>query len=120
MGTAIARELSKYELKIILLEKEEDVAMGSSKANSGIIHAGYNADAGTLRGKLNVRANPLFDKLCSELKVPFKRIGSLLIGFNEDDLKVLKEKKRKWGKDGNYRYEDCFRRRPVQTGTQSE
>lgn len=100
VGTAIARELSKYELKIILLEKEEDVAMGSSKANSGIIHAGYNADAGTLRGKLNVRANPLFDKLCSELKVPFKRIGSLLIGFNEDDLKVLKEKKENGEKMG--------------------
>lgn len=100
VGAAIARELSKYELKIILLEKEEDVAMGTSKANSGVIHAGYNADATTLKGKLNVQANPVFDKLCRELNVPFKRIGSLVIGFTEDDLKILKKEKENGEKMG--------------------
>lgn len=92
-GSAIARELARYNLNIVLLEKEDDVAMGTSKANSGIIHAGYNADARTLKGKLNVKANPMFDKLTDDLKVPFKRIGSLVIGFNEKDLQVLKREK---------------------------
>ncbi len=93
IGTTIARELSKYDVEIILLEKEDDVAMGTSKANSGIIHAGYNAEAATIKGKLNVKANPVFDDLCNKLKVPFKRIGSLVIGFHEEDLKVLKKEK---------------------------
>ena len=74
VGTAIARELSRHSLKIILIEKEDDVAMGTSKGNSGIIHAGYNADFKTLKGRLNIKSNPLFDKLCQDLKVCFKRI----------------------------------------------
>ncbi len=73
VGTAIARELSCYNLKTVLLEKEDDVAMGTSKANSGIVHAGYNAPADTLKARLNVKANPLFDKLCADLDVPFKK-----------------------------------------------
>lgn len=100
VGTAIARELSKYKLDIILLEKEDDVAMGTSKANSGIIHAGYNADASTLKGQLNVKANPMFDKLCNNLKVPFKRIGSLVVGFSRDDLKILRAEKENGEKMG--------------------
>lgn len=93
IGAAIAREISKYDLKIILLEKEDDIAMGTSKANSGIIHAGYNAKSDTLKGRLNVQANPIFDGLCEELNVPFKRIGSLVIGFTEEDLRILKREK---------------------------
>jgi len=93
IGTVIARELSRYNLNIILLEKEDDVAMGTSKGNLGIIHAGYNADFNTLKGQLNIKSNAMFDKLCQDLKVPFKRIGSLVIGFSEKDLKKLKELK---------------------------
>lgn len=93
IGTMIARELSRYNLNIILLEKEDDVAMGTSKGNSGIIHAGYNAGFNTLKGQLNVKSNPMFDKLCQDLKVPFKRIGSLVVGFSEKDLKKIKELK---------------------------
>ena len=93
IGTVIARELSRYNLNIILLEKEDDVAMGTSKGNLGIIHAGYNADFNTLKGQLNIKSNSMFDKLCQDLKVPFKRIGSLVIGFSEKDLKKLKELK---------------------------
>jgi len=92
-GSSIARELARYNLNIVLLEKEDDVAMGTSKANSAIIHAGYNADADTLKGRLNVKANPMFDKLAADLNVPFKRIGSLVIGFNDDDLKMLEKEK---------------------------
>lgn len=99
-GSAIARELSRYNLDISLVEKESDVAVGTSKANSGIIHAGYNAAASSLKGKLNSRANPMFDKLCSDLQVPFKRIGSLVIAFNSDDLKILKFEKENGEKMG--------------------
>lgn len=100
IGTAIARELSRYETDVVLLEKTADVANGTSKANSGIIHAGYNADFNTLKGKLNVKSNPVFDKLCADLKVPFKRIGSFVVGFNEQDLKELKKKKENGEKNG--------------------
>jgi len=100
IGASIARELSRYNLKIILIEKEDDVAMGTSKGNSGIIHAGYNADFRTLKGRLNIKSNPMFDKLCQDLKVRFKRIGSLVVGFSEEDLKKLRELKENGEKNG--------------------
>lgn len=93
VGTAIARELSKYRASVCLLEKDSDVATGTSKANSGIIHAGYNASEDTLKGKLNLEANPVFDKLCSHLKVPFDRKGSLVVGFDKEDKKQLQQEK---------------------------
>lgn len=91
IGTAITRELSKYTVDVTLVEKGADVACGTSKANSGIIHAGYNASSDTVKGKMNVRANPMFDKLCKDLKVPFERNGSLVVGFDDNDLKVLRK-----------------------------
>jgi len=100
IGASIARELSRYSLKIILIEKEDDVAMGTSKGNSGIIHAGYNADFRTLKGQLNIKSNSRFDKLCRDLKVRFKRVGSLVVGFNEQDLKKLRELKKNGEKNG--------------------
>jgi len=100
IGASIARELSRYSLKIILIEKEDDVAMGTSKGNSGIIHAGYNADFRTLKGRLNIKSNPRFDKLCQDLKVRFNRIGSLVVGFTEEDLKRLRELKKNGEKNG--------------------
>jgi len=100
IGTAIARELSRYRLDITLIEKEEDVAMGTSKGNSGIIHAGYDADFKTLKGQLNVKSNPQFDKLCRDLKVPFKRIGSLVVGFTKEDFNKLKDLKENGEKNG--------------------
>jgi len=100
IGASIARELSRYSLNVILIEKEDDVAMGTSKGNSGIIHAGYNADFRTLKGRLNIKSNPRFDKLCRDLKVHFKRIGSLVVGFTGEDLKRLKELKKNGEKNG--------------------
>jgi len=100
IGAAIARELSRYSLNIILIEKEDDVAMGTSKGNSGIIHAGYNADFRTLKGQLNIKSNPRFDKLCQDLKVDFKRIGSLVVGFTQKDFDKLKELKENGEKNG--------------------
>ena len=100
IGTSIARELSRYSLNIILIEKEDDVAMGTSKGNSGIIHAGYNDDLKTLKGRLNIKSNPIFDKLRQNLKVHFKRIGSLVVGFTQEDFDKLKELKENGEKNG--------------------
>ncbi len=91
VGTAIARELSKYKLRTVLLEKENDISLGATKANSGVVHAGYDPKYGSLKGKLNVLGNAMYESLCKELDVPFKRIGSLVLGFNEEEMKVIKD-----------------------------
>lgn len=90
IGASIFRELTKFNLKVAILEKENDVAMGTTKANSAIIHAGYDPENGTLMAKYNVIGNEMFEDLSKELCVPFKRNGSLVIAFNEDDMKVIK------------------------------
>ncbi len=91
IGAMIARNLSKYQLNIILIDKDTDVSNGTSKANSGIIHAGYNAKPESLKAQLNVKGNRQYDRICRELDVPFKRIGSMVIAFDECDMDVLKE-----------------------------
>ncbi|MBU5439266.1 NAD(P)/FAD-dependent oxidoreductase [Tissierella sp. MSJ-40] len=91
VGTAIARELSKYKLRTVLLEKENDISLGATKANSGVVHAGYDPKYGSLKGKLNVLGNAMYESLCKELDVPFKKIGSLVLGFNEEEMKVIKD-----------------------------
>ena len=94
IGCNIARELSKYALKICVIEKASDVAEGTTKANSAIVHAGFDAKVGTLKGRLNSRGNYLFDRLSQELDFPFKRIGSLVLCLSEEDmykLELLKE-----------------------------
>lgn len=90
-GTFIARELAKYKLEILLLDKENDVANETTMANSGIIHAGYDAKTGYKKGDFNGLGNKMFDQVCSDLDVPFKRCGSLVIGFDEKDEKTIKE-----------------------------
>ncbi len=94
IGCSIARELSKYNLDIVVLEKEPDVATGTTKANSGIVHAGYDAKPGTLKAKLNVKGNAMFDELSKKLKFPFKRNGSLVLCFDEEDIKKLYDLKK--------------------------
>ena len=89
-GSAIARYLSRYDLKLILIDSEADVAMGSSRANSAIVHAGFDCAPGTLMAEMNVKGNALYDSWCEELDVPLKRIGSVVIGFNEADEAELK------------------------------
>ncbi len=91
IGCAIARELSQYNLKTVLVEKEPDVATGTTKANTALIHAGYNADPNTLKGQLNMKGNKLFDQIAKDLHVPFKRIGSLVVATEGDNLSVLDE-----------------------------
>lgn len=89
IGCGIARELSKYKLKTVLIEKEPDVADATTKANSAIIHAGYDAKPGTNKAKFNALGNPMFDTLCRELDVPFKRVGSLVLAFSEEETTTL-------------------------------
>ena len=92
IGSAIAYQLSKYNLDITLVEKENDICMGSSKANSSMIHDGYNVDAHKLKGKLVLKANPYFEQLCSDLHVQCnKNAGSIVVGFEYEDMKVMKE-----------------------------
>lgn len=89
-GGLIARELTKYKLSCCVLEKSGDVAMGASKANSGIIHGGFDPEPGTLKAKLNVSGVPLLYEAAKELNVPHKNCGSLVIAFDDDQVKTLK------------------------------
>ncbi|BDU51393.1 NAD(P)/FAD-dependent oxidoreductase [Haliovirga abyssi] len=91
IGTSIGRELSKYKLKTLIIEKESDVANGTTKANSAIIHAGYDARPNSLMAKFNTLGNPMFDKLCEELDVPFKRVGSFVLAFSKDEMPAIGE-----------------------------
>lgn len=90
-GTAAARELSRYKAKVCVVEREEDVCCGTSKANSGIVHAGYDAEIGSLKAKLNVRGNERMGKLAEELDFPFQRSGSLVICREDDEFSKLQE-----------------------------
>lgn len=95
VGCAIARELSKYRVKACVIEREEDVCCGTSKANSAIIHAGFDATPGKLKAKLNVQGNAMMDQLSKDLDIPFQRNGSLVVctkDQNREDLEKLLEK----------------------------
>lgn len=85
VGGLIARELSRYELSICMLEAEGDVAMGATKANSGIVHAGFDAEAGSLKAKMNVAGSKMMKRVTDELGVKYKNNGSLVVGFSEAD-----------------------------------
>jgi glycerol-3-phosphate dehydrogenase len=100
MGTAVARELSRYQLNVLVLEQGPDVCCGSSKATSAIVHSCFHEKPGTLKAILGVKGNAMFPSLCKLLDVPFNRIGSLLIASNEDDLKILEFKKEQGEKNG--------------------
>ncbi|MBF0408648.1 MAG: NAD(P)/FAD-dependent oxidoreductase [Candidatus Riflebacteria bacterium] len=100
MGTSIARNLMRYNLKVIFADRENDVSSGTTKANSGIVHAGYGADADTLQGKFNARGNALYGDLCKELSVPFKRIGSLVLALRPEEVQTLGELKQNGEKLG--------------------
>jgi glycerol-3-phosphate dehydrogenase len=91
VGNAIARELSRYELKTILIEKEIEVSFGTSKANSGIIHSALHDDMRTLKGRLCLQGNALWGKLSKELRIPFERVGEILVARSRDDIPTLKK-----------------------------
>lgn len=100
IGCAVAREMSRYQADILVIEREEDVCAGTSKANSAIVHSGYDAKEGTLKAKFNVRGNEMMDKVCKELDVPFKRIGSLTVCTDESQIAELYKLKERGEKNG--------------------
>ncbi len=89
VGALTARTLSRYRLKICVLEKENDVACGTSKANSAIVHAGFDAKEGSLKAKLNVLGSEMMEEVCRELGVKYRRNGALVIGYNKEDRELL-------------------------------
>src|SRR3712207_3333021 len=89
VGCSIARELSKYDLDIVVVEKNEDVAEEVSKANSGIIHGGFNEKKGTLKAKLNLQGNSMIQKLSRELDFRFKRNGALVLAFDNKEMDTI-------------------------------
>lgn len=102
-GCAAAAELAKYQLDVCLVEKESDVCEGTSKANSAIVHAGFDAEPDTLKAKLNVRGNAMIAELSDKLDFAFKNNGAMVLCFEEDrltDLKKLREKGEKNGVAG--------------------
>lgn len=100
VGSAIARELSRYDLNVGVLEKELDVVCETSGRNSGVLHAGFNNKPGSLMAKFCVEGNQGFDKVAKELNIPFKRTGKLVTGFSDEDIKVLEELKERGDKNG--------------------
>ena len=90
-GSAIARRLSRWQLKVALIDAAADVAMGASRANSAIVHAGYDCPPGSLEAKLNVEGNALYTEWCAELDVPLKRCGSFVAAFSEEEAEHVKE-----------------------------
>ncbi len=100
VGCSVARELSRFAADILLLERGNDVSVGTSKANSGIVHGGYDAKPGTLKAKFNVAGNAMFDALARELDFPFKRNGSMVLCFDKADIGKLLELKEQGVKNG--------------------
>ena len=91
IGCAVARELSRYRLRVTVLEKECDVAAGNSGRNSAVVHAGFNNRPGSLMARLCVEGNRGFEKLCSDLDIPYRKTGKVLVAFDEEDLQILRD-----------------------------
>ena len=100
IGACAARELSKYALKAIVLEKDSDVAMGASRANSGVVHAGHDTVPGTLKSKYNALGQRMFDKLSKELDFPYTRNGSLVVIKSKSDIPALEQLKARGEENG--------------------
>lgn len=100
VGSAIARELSRYDASVVVLERGEDVCTGTSKANSGIVHAGFDARPGTLMARYNVEGARMMPSICDELDVPFINSGSLVLCFDESDIPALHKLKEQGVENG--------------------
>ncbi len=85
VGCCIARHLSQFDVSICLIEAGNDVALGASKANGGLVHAGYDPAPGTVKAQVNARGCELYGRWSEELRFGFRRTGSMVLGFSEDD-----------------------------------
>ncbi len=95
IGCSIAYELAKYNFVISLIEKESDVSFGASSANTGLIHAGFDPNPGSLKARFNVEGNKLFSSLASELQIPFKQIGALVLACSDSERSILDKLKKR-------------------------
>ena len=100
VGGMIARELTKYTANVCILEKENDVALGATRANSAIVHAGFDAKEGTLKARLNVRGSRMMEEVCRLLGVKYKKNGSLVVGFSNEDRATLENLCRRGNENG--------------------
>lgn len=100
VGACVARELSAYAVKALVLEKEEDVCAGTSKANSGLVHAGFDAKPGSIKAAMNVEGNKRMEQVCRELDVAFQRTGALVLAFSEEENKTLERLRRQGMENG--------------------
>ena len=89
VGCMIARALSRFDLDILLIEKESDIGMGASSANSAIVHAGHDPVPGSLKAEMNIKANPMWDQLSAELNFPFNRQGAYIVAVGQEQCKKL-------------------------------
>jgi glycerol-3-phosphate dehydrogenase len=89
VGSMIARSFSRYEGKVLLIEKDADIGMGSTCANSAIVHAGYDPTPGSLKAQMNVSGNAMFDELSQELGFGFDRRGDFVVAVGEEELPTL-------------------------------
>ena len=105
VGSAIARELSKYDMNVVLLEANSDVGMGTSKASTAIWHTGYDATPGSLESRLLKRSYPLMEAFMKEVGSPFELVGGLLIAWNEEQLHTLPKLLEKAVQNGDT---DCY------------
>ncbi len=90
VGTLIARELSRYDVEVLIFDREPEPGLGVTKANSAIVHAGFHDEPGTLRAKFCVQGNALFPQVCEELGVPFRRVGGFVLAFSSQEEEVLR------------------------------
>ena len=100
IGCTIARTLSKYDLSIALLEKEADMACGTTKANSGVVHAGYAAEREYLKRDLCIKGNKMYTQAVEELNFPFQRIGSFVVALEDNQIKDLERQRKEGTQDG--------------------
>lgn len=91
IGCSVARELSRYKLKVVVVDKNNDIGEGTSKANSGIVHAGFDAKAGSRKAKLNLEGNQMMEGLAKELDIPFRRNGSIVLCFSAEEREQLEK-----------------------------
>ena len=100
VGCMVARFLSRYRLDILLMEKESDIGMGASSANTAIIHAGYDPEPGSLKAEMNVAGNPMWDTLAVELGFPFERKGDYVVAIGKEELPKLDALRRRGVRNG--------------------
>lgn len=100
LGCLTARELARYRLDILVIDKESDIGEGATKANSGVLYAGFHPRGGSLKGISCARGNRMHEKLCRDLDVPVSYTGSLFVAFHDEGLEAVRDKLKKGEKNG--------------------